>query len=493
MKLTEAQREAVYARNHSILVSAAAGSGKTAVLVERIVTLIREGASLSEMMICTFTRAAAGEMRQRLAKRLKEEAEQDPVMMGQALDELESAEVSTIHAFCQKLLRDEFQTAGIDPMSALLSEQRIKLMFDEAQRLAINDLLDKDHEDFAYLCEAAGQKDVSDWNGTLYNFLMSIPHPFEWLEDQIIRFGEKPFRESPLYPLLVNRCRLQLESIPNIIHDMEEMLKDPNALEIRAKTVESDRLSWEKCLERLNQGEDIADVVAGYSLAAKARRSKGATEEEKIWDDAFGEIRKKQKTLLDKIRETLAIDEDELHRKTAVIRRLLNGLSALTHRTWEIYSANKRHETVIDFSDLEQLALSVLDHEDIREKVQGTLKHIFVDECQDVSAIQDAIIQRLHGPDCCLFMVGDVKQSIYRFRLADPTLFLERMRTWSDDPAAEERRIFLSTNFRSRPAILAASNQVFRNILRPRVTELRYEPQDELIPGRSSEGEHDPV
>ena len=153
---TREQRAAIDARNHTILVSAAAGSGKTAVLIERIVTLLREGARLDRMMICTFTRAAAAEMRERLNKRLTDEAATQPELMGRALDELEGAEISTIHSFCQRMLREEFQAAGIDPLASICEEQKRVAMFREAYTAAFNELLEEQHPESRHV-NARGQ------------------------------------------------------------------------------------------------------------------------------------------------------------------------------------------------------------------------------------------------------------------------------------------------------------------------------------------------
>jgi len=292
MQLTDAQREAVYARNHSILVSAAAGSGKTAVLVERIISLIREGANLSEMMICTFTRAAAAEMRQRLSRRLKAEAENDPVLMGKALDQLESAEVSTIHSFCQRLLKDEFQTAGIDPMSTMLSEQRVTLLFAESVRTAINALLDEKHEDFTFLSSAVDQKTVIEWNDVLYHFLMSIPYPFRWLDNQVEGFDTHNFRQTDLFRVLEKRVALKIYAIPGILDRMQLMMEESDSLPIRQQTIDADRVNWEASLALMEHGDTLSDILHGYNFAKKVNRPRGATEAEVEWDKQFDKLRK---------------------------------------------------------------------------------------------------------------------------------------------------------------------------------------------------------
>ena len=176
---TTQQLQAIDASNNTILVSAAAGSGKTAVLVERIVQLIRGGFHLDRMLIVTFTKAAAAEMRQRLNKRLIKEAAADPDTFGAALDELESTEISTIHAFCQKVLRNNFQAVGIDPMVRPCDDQMKKALFEAAWLEAFNDLLEKrEDSDFIELAYAWDQPRLMEMTAQLYDFLMSLPKPF---------------------------------------------------------------------------------------------------------------------------------------------------------------------------------------------------------------------------------------------------------------------------------------------------------------------------
>ena len=195
---TTQQLQAIDANNNTILVSAAAGSGKTAVLVERIVQLIRGGFPLDRMLIVTFTKAAAAEMRQRLNKRLIKVAAADPDTFGAALDELESTEISTIHAFCQKVLRNNFQAVGIDPMVRPCDDQMKKALFEAAWLEAFNDLLEKrEDSNFIELAYAWDQPRLMEMTAQLYDFLMSLPEPFEWLRQAVEAVDQPPYRQHP--------------------------------------------------------------------------------------------------------------------------------------------------------------------------------------------------------------------------------------------------------------------------------------------------------
>ena len=488
MPWTKEQQSAIDARNHTILVSAAAGSGKTAVLVERIVGLIREGYRMERMLIVTFTRAAAAEMRQRLNQRIAKEAQSDPEHMTQALDDLEAAEISTIHAFCQKIIRNDFQAVGVDPLTRICDEQQQQTLFEQAFCDAMNQLLDeKDNADFQAFADSFDQQEIRDMTGRLYTFLMSLPEPFAWLDEHIASLNQQPYEHHPWYLTLVNHSALQLEGLQALLLTQQRMFDEPDAVTTLQETWQADQELYER-LMNLDAGspEVMRDALCTASFR-KAAVCRGLTEEQKEWKKRYTKLRDQMKALVKDTAESLTIDPQRLNMELGMMQQHLRGLADLVKRTQQHFAAAKLQQNVVDFNDLEQMTLSILRQEAYRSKLQQDYDHIFVDECQDVSAVQDAILQSIHGEQSCLFMVGDVKQSIYRFRLADPTLFLHRMRTFSDDENARERRIFLQKNFRSRAAVLDATNRVFRKTMLADVTEIDYLPEDELIPGRETE------
>ena len=487
---TKEQQAAIRARNHTILVSAAAGSGKTAVLVERIVGLVREGYHLDRMLIVTFTRAAAAEMRQRLNQRMLKEAQSDPERMGQALDELEGAEISTIHSFCQKVIRNDFQAVGVDPLTRVCEEQQQQVLFEQAFRDAMNELLTQGSKDFCLFAEAFEQNEIRDMTQRLYTFLMSLPEPFDWLQWQIDRVDQKPYDQHPWYEVLARHALRQLQGMEALLAAQQNMLKEENAVPQLEKTLLKDYDIYQRIMEMdASNPRVLAEALASISFV-KAETCRGLTDQQKEWKKRFTDIRDEIKKIVKDQAKALSLDEEKTENELSMIKRQLQGLAELVKRTKEAFDEYKLRQNVMDFGDMEQLTLAILKNEECRQRIQQEYDHIFVDECQDVSAVQDAILQSIHGENSCLFMVGDVKQSIYRFRLADPTLFLHRMRTYSDDENARERRIFLQRNFRSRTCVLDATNRVFRRVMRSDVTELDYLPEDELIPGR--ETAHDP-
>lgn len=489
---TKEQLDAILARNHTILVSAAAGSGKTAVLVERIVMLLREGARLDRMMIVTFTRAAAAEMRQRLNVRLQQEVQRQPELMTRALDALENTEISTIHSFCQHLLREEFQAAGIDPLSTICEEQKRDTLFHEAYVQAFDELMDAADTQLQHLADATTPEMLESWVKQLHTFLTAIPHPFDWLEQHTSHLADEPFEAQAWYHVIEKYAAQQAEGMGMILEKERTMLEEPYAVQERMEDYLEDLNEYRQfqAAEKEEEGK-LYSLLKGYSFK-KMKTVRGLKEAEAAvqeWDKAYKKLRTEHKDLVKELLNLLAPDEERWRMELGQVQQETQALATLCRRTADLFQQSKREKNLLDFSDLEQMTVALLDDKDQRDKLQKRFDHIFVDECQDVSAVQDAIIQQLQGENTCLFMVGDVKQSIYRFRQADPTLFLHRMRTFSDEEDAKERRIFLQKNFRSRGAVLEATNRVFRKVMRAEVTELDYLPEDELICGRMTEND----
>lgn len=487
---TKEQQSAIDARNHTILVSAAAGSGKTAVLVERIVGLVKEGFQLDRMLIVTFTRAAAAEMRQRLNQRIAKEAASDPEHMSQALDELEAAEISTIHAFCQKVIKNDFQAVGVDPLARICDEQQQKTLFEQAFCDAMNELLADEREtDFKAFANAFDQDEIRDMSARLYTFLMSLPEPFQWLDEKVKDLNHQPYDEHPWYQVIVEHSARQIQGMDMLLETQRNMFTEPDAVQQLFETWMADRDAYERLMQMdIGSPKVMAEALATFSFQ-KAVICRGLTDEQKEWKKQYTKVREQMKDLVKDIAEGLKLDQQRTSREFETMQLHLSGLSTLVKRIHQAFASYKIKQNLLDFNDLEQMTLHILRQKEYQERLQQDYDHIFVDECQDVSAVQDAILQAIHGENSCLFMVGDVKQSIYRFRLADPTLFLHRMRTFSDEENARERRIFLQKNFRSRANVLEATNQVFRQTMRADVTEIDYLPEDELIPGRETEND----
>ena len=495
---TPEQQTAIYADNPELLVSAAAGSGKTAVLVERIVRLVLEGQPLRRMLIVTFTTAAAGEMRQRLNRRLKEVLPEDPMRVTDALEDLEATDISTIHGFCRRFLKREFQAAGLDPAARVCRTDESDHLFAEAAHDALNTVLEREDGAAKRLTVRFSVKDVLEMNERLYRFLMSISHPYDWLSERVAYASERPVKEGRWY------CEALLDAenaIRSLLAEAERyfaICREPMSLPVLEKTIASDRSPMLTVRQYLEHGKIEEAILAIPDALVRSATAKNLDPDEAAWHNRWKAAREELKKTCAETLKTyggLLSPEEDLSRELDDIADSLQALAALSEETHRRFRAMKAEERLLDFSDLEQITFDLLsdpERPELREAWQRSYDHIFVDECQDVSQIQNDILMALGCEKNHRFLVGDVKQSIYRFRMANPTLFLERVRTYSTDRNAGQRAVFLTRNFRSAGTILDAANAVFERAMHRDITELDYTPEDRLVKGRTDE-EADPV
>lgn len=486
---TQQQKNAIEARNHTILVSAAAGSGKTAVLVERIVRLVNEGVELNRMLIITFTKAAAAEMRQRLAKRLSMENGSEKIM--RAIEQLETAQISTIHSFCQRVIKNHFEQIGIDPLVRVCDDQQRTSMFEAAFLTAIDELLEEKQPDVLMLADAWEQKELLSLCKELYTFLMAIPKPFHWLSEKIDAYNQ-PIKDQPWFHVMEKTAIMELSALPDDLEMLRKLMELPDAIPERKEAIQLDEEAVQSLLSVQEDLQTLAGMLRMFKLPTLKRVTK-QTEEQKEWGKQFSDVRTQMKKRIEKVSNILNNDHEQTKQEIPVIQQQMCGMNCLIQRVHAHFLEEKGKRNVMDFGDMEQFTMEIFENPDVCTQMQDEFDQIFVDECQDVSQVQDAIIQAIHGEHNSLFMVGDVKQSIYRFRKADPTLFLHRMRTFSDEENAEERRIILQQNFRSAYNVLDATNRVFRHTMKPEITELTYGPEDELICGIGAKENEPPV
>lgn len=486
---TAAQRQAIEARNKELLVSAAAGSGKTAVLVERILTLIRkDGLDVGRMLVVTFTRAAAAEMRERIQKALQEAADTEEALRDQAL-KVERASISTLHVFCGQVLREHFQAAGVDPTARLVEggEQ------DAIYRQAMTDVLLAAHEEgkpnFQELSLEFEDEAIAQMADELYRFLMSLPTPWRWLHQRMADFPDaQELIDHPWTKQLTRDLRLQLEGCLAAARELLAVLNEPDADISYEGTLQEDLRQIEIIARAAQEGIDKLKEAAASAQFPRFSPMRNKTPETAAWGERLKERRQKIRDGIRAILKTAPGDlqkaaEDIAHTKPAV-----RALCRLARKLHLRYDALKREKNVYDFHDLEHRTLAALNVPQVREAVREKFDAVFIDEYQDISGIQEAILQAVHGENL-LFLVGDVKQSIYRFRLADPTLFLKKSKEASLDDNASFRRIPLQENFRSAKAVLDSVNTVFESVMRADVTEIDYDEEARLIPGRKPQAE----
>ena len=487
---TRQQQDAIHSGSGKIICSAAAGSGKTAVMIERIVRILQEGTDPEAFLVVTFTNAAAAEMKQKIRDRLRDGRENRNLR--KALEKLDLMEISTIHSFCQHLIRQEFQAAEVDPFFAVCEQARAKKLFGDAFRSACALLQKENDPDYQHWKKCFGRKDTEDIVRAVHSFMMSLPDPFDWLDRAC---DDVPVQMDESHPWFETAS----EIIKEKIHTAQMILRRQFLMFEEPEHGESYRKVWKADSELFHVKQLWAEgnPVPEESLKADFVRLpnwSGVNSLEADWKQRYGDLRKQLKEIAEETERLMGLNPETVEKEFGNMRGSLQGLKRITRLTAENYSAVKSKLRVLDFSDLEHYALKILRSETTGPAVRRRYSEIFVDECQDVSRVQDEIIQRLSSDERGkaegnLFMVGDVKQSIYRFRLADPGLFLNRMREYEREDS-DGSHLSLQTNFRSRPEILETANTVFRDIMREETAEMDYTEKEELIPGRTADGVH---
>ncbi|HPY42766.1 MAG TPA: UvrD-helicase domain-containing protein [Clostridia bacterium] len=477
---TPRQKQAITARNRDILVSAAAGSGKTAVLIERVLSLLKEGMQLDRMLVMTFTHAAAEEMKERLTDLLSREAAGDEHLRRQ-FSLLGRADISTLHSFCQRLLRRHFQAVGADPLARLADESLARELFDRALDEAMDAFFEAPSADRLALGERFTQDEIQDMARSLYNFLMAQAAPFEWLDQALEASVPADLYGHPWYGVMAREALLMLEGAAGFLRMAEDCCLRPDGPARYLNAIRDDLAMVADLSERLSAPGRFAWNKPVFTRLPSTKPPPEEDPALKEW--VHKTLRETSKKLIVDALELLPRDGQEADAWAGQVRATrpqLQALAGLVRDTAERYRALKAQKSLWDFNDLEHLAFQALRDLQVHREVSGAYDALFVDEYQDISRIQEAIIQRLHGPDNTLFMVGDVKQSIYRFRQADPTLFLSKYRSFETDEKAPRRLITLKENFRSAGNILRAVNLVFEHAMQKDATEIDYDDEARL-------------
>ncbi|MBO2515656.1 MAG: helicase-exonuclease AddAB subunit AddA [Clostridiales bacterium] len=474
MDWTASQREAINARNHSVLVSAAAGSGKTAVLLERVTKLLQEGYDLSEMLIITFTRAAASELKAKLMEKLDKSENEE--LRRQALY-VNRADISTIHVFCSRLIRENFQACGIDPLSKIPDDA---ILASELQKVT-DDVLEAayDHptpeEEALFTSYTTPQ--ILDMLSSLRRFVNARADGDAWTE--------KALSENSIdkYVDIMKKDALMLTDLAmGYLEECDKVLDKPGAPLQYEENLQADMELTRNIAQNMKNGIYPAGKIEFQTLS---RKKKG--DFDPALADKYKELREKFKKTLNRLSSYFPEDMRQAQEDIDFTLPSLRALVELNRRVEDSYTKLKRRKNQLDFGDLEHLALKTLENDSVRHQVHMQYRAVFVDEYQDVSALQEALIEKITGENTLLFMVGDVKQSIYGFRLADPSLFRTKYENFSDDKGAYERRIVLQQNFRSTANILSCVNAVFSHAMRKNVTELDYDEKAMLYPADNAD------
>jgi len=490
MNFTDEQQAVIDARNCNILVSAAAGSGKTAVLVERIIQLISgdNPVDIDKLLVVTFTKAAATQMKERITGAISSKLLENPSNKHLQRQEtlIHNAQITTIDSFCQYVIRNNFNDIGLDPGYRVADEGEVKLMQQDVMAALLEEEYEKGDEDFLYLIDyfatGSSDKDVEEYILQLYRFAMSMPWPKDWLMERgcdYDTFGRE-FDEFDFVKLCVKQAKDVIGDCIERYRTAISLSNAPDGPYFYGDLFERELHSLTDCIYK-DSFSDLCDAVNAISydrLPSKKDDSVNPDKRERaksIRDDI-----KKQIAALKK--EYFGLSSERVIEQMTLCARAIHELARLTIRFKEEFDAAKRKADIIDFNDMEHFALKVLvhhepktdDHPEINEPTAAALeyrsffKEILIDEYQDSNNVQELILSVIAGdnPDNYdRFMVGDVKQSIYKFRLARPEIFMEKLDTYSKIGEGGLRRIDLHKNFRSRSEVLDSTNYIFRQIM----------------------------
>ena len=532
MKFTPEQQRVIELHNSNILVSAAAGSGKTAVLVERIIRMICDGehpADIDRLLIVTFTNAAAAEMRERIAAGITARLETDPgnehIQKQSAL--LHNAQITTIDSFSLFLIRNHFNEIGLDPDFRVADEGEIKLLQQEVLAQLLEDAyagnfvpeaLEQFHACVEYFCPGGRESVLEQHILNLSRYAGSFPWPAEWLEERKNDYAAGDMEalvHSDYGQYLTERVNRTVEGCLEKLREVKRLCELPDGPYMYGELTEAEI----EQLERLTSCKDLEEQAAKIPAVTFARLpSKKDDSVDPAKRELAKAIRNSVKDTLSDLSESyfktpleLAVEQGKACREP--LRMLLDLVLEFDRRLL----AAKQERHLIDFSDMEHYALQILLK---REKVEETgsigtdraktkyrivpsdvameyrqyFQEILIDEYQDSNLVQEYLLSAISGEEegrYNRFMVGDVKQSIYKFRLARPELFLEKYDTYQE--TGDLCRIDLAKNFRSRVQVVDAVNDVFSRIMSREIGGIAYDDKAALYPGATYPAAEDPA
>ncbi len=506
IRLTDEQRMAVTDRGGSLLVSAAAGSGKTKVLVERLFRRIEEEqCSVDDFLIITYTRAAAAELRGKIAnelsKRVAEQPESDHLR--RQLFRVYQAEIKTVDAFCGSLLRQNIHLLApvkgrsLTPDYRLLDEQEGAVL----RQRVLDRVMDRFYEaleqgdgnaELLAQTLGAGRDDsrLTELVLELYDKLQSQAHPLAWLRETRKFWQAVPehLEQTPFGEILLNDLK-QWADFWNgrLQRAVEEMAACP-AVET---AYGAGFLAMSRTMEALREATDRGwDAVAAVDLAFPRLKPVRGQENE-YWKTRMQKLKERFQKELKEVMEPFAVTQAEHLEDLRAMAPAMLALVDLTADFTESFQQEKVRRNVADFSDQEHYAVELLTDAagaptELAKQISREYVEIMVDEYQDTNQVQNCIFDAISRKGENLFTVGDVKQSIYRFRLAQPEIFLEKYESYRHASAAlpgQARKILLTCNFRSRPEVLEATNFIFRNILSREMGEMEYGEAEKLNAG----------
>lgn len=461
---TPDQRKAVIAEGRNVLVSASAGSGKTFVMIERVIRLIVEGkAEVGEILAVTYTTAAAEEMKQKLVKAIIAEinAGRDAARFRKALSEVPTASISTFHSFCANLIRTYFYALDVDPSVSVADENQAGELKNKALDSLFESLYETRDEDFLYLVRIMGRSrgddSLKETVKKLYEFASSEKSAEEFLTKAAENITEKSFykSENELYGIFAAYIKELIRIGENLTS-----LAESYGYAVYVEYVGELLVKLKTCLN----AKDFRSLIkaAGLSVPKAPRTTSKDDEDLAAYKGKLEYFKKKCKDVYDDIREASPNDDEEKDLSEYLsTARATKALCRLTIDFGKEYARLKADAAALDFADLEHFAYRLLsENPDVLSAVKQKYKYVFADEYQDVNGIQEAILSLISSDNA--FMVGDVKQSIYAFRGCNPDIIAAKFERYE---RGEGETVSLDANFRSTDAVLAAVNKTFSPIM----------------------------
>jgi len=549
MNWTKQQFAAITQKDCNLLVAAAAGAGKTAVLVERIIQKIideKNPIDIDSLLVVTFTNAAATEMRERIGVAISKAIEdnKDSKNIHRQLALLNKSAITTIHSFCLEVIRNNFQSIDIDPKFRILDETEATLLKSETLNELFEGIYEDEEEnnlDFFELLEAYGSnrddQKIQDMVLNIYSFVQSYPWPELWLDSQTESYNldvEIDFANTAWGKILLESIKIRLEGLLVLVDcackklqfamGLEKYLPvfidDAHALRGLLNICNTVIKGDENCSNNKNLNENCSEstnVVENEGLNENVHHEIGAN-----WDDIYlylknvefatlprcgkdadkyiqEDVKKTRDELKSYIKnlkdEVFLLKSEEIIADLKTMYPILKCITRLVVEFSNSYALKKNRRASVDFNDLEHFCLKILSEVDEEGKIRPTkvakaykerYSEILVDEYQDSNLVQEIIISMISRDDIGtpnVFMVGDVKQSIYRFRQAKPELFLDKYNHYSNEADSLYRKILLFKNFRSRKEVVDGVNFIFKQIMSESVGELDYSDIEKLNPG----------
>lgn len=497
---TPQQKNAIYATDGSVLVSAAAGSGKTAVLVERVINLVTRSENpidVDRLLIVTFTRAAAAEMRQRISLALNSLLENDPYNPNLLKQKqlLYTASISTIDSFCSEIVREYFHALGVSRDFRIADEGELDVLRKIALDNAFNTFYSSDSDDFIALLDAFSSKggDVKLRETVLKisTFLSTQPFPEKWLKNMLSNYGENSVAESIWGKIIIEYTKSTVHHAINLTQNSLKILENDVKLQNSfAPKIEDDLVFLDNLLKKLfsNSWNDICSAAFSFS-AGRLTPPKGYKDNPiKV---AVANNRDEVKDAIKSVQLYFANSEEEVLSEMKELQGLVSTLFDLVREYIKEFDALKSKKNVLSFSDIELLTVKLLAEplDDGYRKtyaayeISNRYDAVIVDEFQDVNDVQDLIFKCVSREENNIFVVGDVKQSIYGFRQAKPQIFIDRKNSYKkfdEENPAYPATIILDKNFRSRKEVCDTVNFIFQNLMTKQSAQMDYT-EDEML------------